>query len=466
MTLPSDGDPKLWLALLHEIDVAGGQAHPNVVCATMRGYFPAITDEDIERRNIRTGQNTWINRVHWARQNLRERGCLEGARGIWRLTPIGKQWLDAKWRGPNADYSALEKPPSLGRSPRNRASGIVPIGQHATDAPSVWPPQTSKPTIVTAETAAAASDIVPTRPARAVQDGQGYLTAIPDPVDHLTRRLQESQRKSGAPQQFERDLAETFEFLGFDAQHIGGAGETDIFVRAALGPLSYSAVIDAKSTHTGRVMDSQINWPVIDAHRQGRGATFAVVVGEDFSGGQLQKFADLYKVTLLTTSMLIELLRLHAGTPLSLRDMRDLFAASGRADAGIQTLGERAREHARHWQLIAQIIDTIGRYERQRPGGFAPKVEHMHLLLETQALNAGQPYTVVPTPQEVEDAITFLASRAVGILADVPGSNGAYHLVVSPETARRRLRALARMVDAPRDAAATATLNRAGGDQG
>lgn len=265
-------------------------------------------------------------------------------------------------------------------------------------------------------------------------------------VEQLVLRLTEDQRKSNVPQQFERTIAEAFSFLGFEAQHIGGSGDTDILIKAPLGARSYAVVVDAKSTHNGRVLDSQINWPVIESHRQGRDATHAAVVGEDFSGGQLRKFADQYKVTLLTTGTLCEVLRLHDKTPLNLIELKSLFDVMGLDDFGIQSLRERCEQHRRHWQLLAKVIDTISIFDARRLGGFAPKVEQLHLALETQVVTAGQPYSSAPTEHDVQDAVTFLASRAAGILGEVSGSEGKYQLVVSPETARKRVLALARYI--------------------
>jgi len=285
-----------------------------------------------------------------------------------------------------------------------------------------------------------------------------------EPVEELCQRLKASQRRSGSHQDYEKDLKDAFQFLGFEAQHIGGSGETDIVIRASLGPASYSAVIDAKSTQSGKVSDAQINWLAIDNHRQERGATFAAVVGEDFSGGQLQRFAGQYKVTLITTAMVCELLTLHHSVPLSLVELKELFSASGLADSGMQALRERRKQHLRHWRLVADIIDTIERFETKMPGGFAPTADILRVLLTSQILNSGQSPADVPTLQDVSDAVAFLACRAVGILGEMPDSRGAYQLAMKATTARKRLAALSRFLSSPAPtvssttAAAPATL--------
>jgi hypothetical protein len=242
-------------------------------------------------------------------------------------------------------------------------------------------------------------------------------------------------------------LAEAFAAFGFEARHVGRSGETDIVISARLGQSSYSAVLDAKSTQSGKVPDAQINWPVIDSHRQSRGATYAAVIGEDFSGGQLQKFADQYKVTLLTTGMLCETLSLHASTPFNLIELRDLFSVHGRADQGVQALHQRNAQHLRHWHLIAEILDTMEVFEAKLPGGFAPNIEQLHFLLTTQSVTRGQAATSMPTHQEVTEAVSYLASRAVRVIAEVPGASGDYQLAMSASTARKRVLALARSLE-------------------
>lgn len=49
----------------------------------------------------------------------------------------------------------------------------------------------------------------------------------------------------------------------------------------------------------------------------------------------------------------------------------------------------------------------------------------------------------MPSRQDVADAVSYLASRAVQILTDVQGTNGDYQLAMSAATARKGVLALA-----------------------
>jgi hypothetical protein len=266
-----------------------------------------------------------------------------------------------------------------------------------------------------------------------------------DPIEELCGLLSESQHQSGKPDQFERHLTEAFSSLGFEAAHIGGSGETDIYLEARLGKSSYSIVVDAKSTASSKVPDAQINWPVIDSHRVARGATFAAVVGPSFGGGQLLRFASQYNVVLLRTDMVCDLLRLHARTPLSLFELRDLFLSPGLADVAVKTVRERHSQHRRHWELIAEVVQTMARFG---PDGL--KRDNLYHILRALTISSGRPLSDVPTQQDVIESVAFLASRAVGVLAEVPGSDGAYQLTMSVQTARERLNALTRAVNQTR----------------
>lgn len=429
MPLPSQSDPKLWLALLAEVEHAGGKGRPSEIYPRMRQYFPQITDADLKLKR-ETGENVWTNNIRWARMNLVHRGCIDNSSlGVWAITPIGKKWLQQEWHGVDSDYSHVMRTPVLAkRLPKGKAkSAASPAVQ---SSPPTLP--TTTPIPISGNSSAAA---VP-----------APVTPLPDPIEQLCQKLRTSQRQSHSPKSFEQNLTEAFSILGFGAEHIGGSGDTDIVINAAMGQARYSAIIDAKSTQSGRVSQAQISWPVIDGHRKTRGATFAAVIAEDFSGGQLKTFADQFNITLITTDMICELLKLHAVTPFNLQQLKFLFEQPGRADIGMQALRQLSDQDLRHWHLISEIVDTIETFQRTTPDGSPPKVDnlHFHLMLKHSPTPAS-----APTLEEVDAAVAFLASRAANILVSVPGSNGAYQLATPPSVARKRLLALARYFDKP-----------------
>jgi len=54
-----------------------------------------------------------------------------------------------------------------------------------------------------------------------------------------------------------------------------------------------------------------------------------VVAGPGFAGGNLEKRAKEYDVSLLTTDELIKILEAHSKYPFTLLELKDLFAEAG-----------------------------------------------------------------------------------------------------------------------------------------
>jgi hypothetical protein len=465
MALPLWSDGKLMLAMLRELSTAGGQARPEQLYVSLRQYFPEMTDADLVSVHA-SGDAKWPNTVRWARQHLVNRGFIDASiRGTWAITTSGTEWMNRHWMGPSADYSGLKLPPV----PSVKAGEVdaVQSGPTAADPPEVpepggWLPPRLIPQ--TLDISNGNEDILQVRrvPARhrvghadslspsaePASTGElsleesGHHSPKLDPTETLIQRLRASQRLSGQSRQFELDLTEAFEVLGFSCRHIGGSGATDILLRAPLMHSAYSVVVDAKTSQAGRVGQGRIDVAVITNHRQEHRADYAAVVGEGFSDGHLQRFAEQYELSLITTGRLAELLRLHASTPFTLIELRELFVAPGRVDAGIAALSELHRQHRRRWRLLAQLIDIAnGSIE------FGLDVKTMRALVTQSMKGMGEAARDLPTLQDVTDAVSFLSSGVLAVLAEVPDSGGEYQLAMSAAIAHRRLIALGRTVE-------------------
>jgi len=92
MAIPSEKD--IELPLLQEIEAAGGEAKPDDLYDEVARHFPQLTLSDQEVRYPKSGQLIWLNRIHWARQHLVNKGQLDAStRGIWRITVKGRERL-------------------------------------------------------------------------------------------------------------------------------------------------------------------------------------------------------------------------------------------------------------------------------------------------------------------------------------------------------------------------------------
>jgi hypothetical protein len=465
MPLPLWSDGKLMLAILRELSAAGGQARPEQLYASLRQYFPEITDEDLVSAHA-SGDAKWPNTVRWARQHLVNRGFIDASvRGTWAITTSGTEWMNRHWMGPSAGYSGLKLPlvpPVKAGQPGAVQPGPPVAGPPEVLQPGGWlPPRLIPQTLGLSNgnedilqvrrvparhrVAHADSPLPPAEPASSGENSpeeSGHHSPKLEPTETLIQRLQAGQRLSGQSRQFELDIAAAFEVLGFSCRHIGGSGATDILLSAPLVQSAYTVVVDAKTSQSGRVAQGRIDVAVIGNHRRDLAADYAAVVGEDFSAGQLQRFAEQFELTLITTTQLAELVRLHARSPFSLIELRELFVAAGRADAGMAALREFHRQHWRRWRLLAELIDVVNSSIE-----FALEVRTMLVLLTQRMKARGDSAPDLPTLQDVIDAVGFLSSRPLAVLIEVPDSGGAYQLTMSVDTAHRRLLALGHAVD-------------------
>jgi hypothetical protein len=264
--------------------------------------------------------------------------------------------------------------------------------------------------------------------------------ALIDPLETLITQITTAQREAAKPVLFEQAVARAFAFLGFDVTLYGQAGKTDMVIDSPLGHDRFRAVVDAKASSSGKIPENQINWPAIAAHRQQEGADYAVVVGERFAGGNLTKFAADFSIALVDTESLIEVLRLHAGTPFPAVDLRPLFSTAGPVSTVVADLRQKAQTIERHWHLVAEIVRLVDSFSRldQPP---VPTAGNLHAVLVAQSLGSKDKARTPPSEQDVRDALAFLSCRAVGVLRPVEPEAG-YRLSMSVHTALQRLRAL------------------------
>lgn len=128
----------IYLPLLRVIEDAGGELRPQEVIARLERFFPALTREDKEERHARTGERIWPNTVRWARKDLVQWGYLDGSiRGMWRITPLGRQHLLENWANWRPRYST-------GRERTAPASSATPEDQPQRSSTSSATPQVNE----------------------------------------------------------------------------------------------------------------------------------------------------------------------------------------------------------------------------------------------------------------------------------------------------------------------------------
>jgi len=178
----------------------------------------------------------------------------------------------------------------------------------------------------------------------------------------IIKRLQDTQIKSSTPTEFEEALKEAFEFLGFEAELIGGSGDTDVLLTANVGQESYKVNVDGKTSKSGKIIDRQIDWLSLRDHKVKNNADFIVVVGPKFSGGNLEQRAKEYNVSLLKTEDLIKILEAHSKFPLTLLEIKDLFTYSGDLNARVEdilTQNYSRRNLLEQFRVIIEEMESI-----------------------------------------------------------------------------------------------------------
>ena len=382
MTLPNRSeihDPLL--SVLSE--QPDGGARPKDIYEPLAQRFPQIVLDDLSLR-LKSGANKWMNLVQFARWDLVEAGYIEpDPPGIWRLTNMGRRRV--------AGEADLRQ---------------VYVSAEPADERAITPFVASQPVVQTQ-----------------AQDIELTLAA--------------TQRASTRPSEFEAAVAAAFAFMGYDVEHVGGAGDTDVVIDAPLGVERYTAIIDAKSTARGSVSDAQINWLALDDHRKKHRADYVLVIGPAFAGGAVTRRAEEHNVTLVTTEQLVTVVRLHDETPLTLVDFRTLFVRRGdeRAFAELAAAGVKMR---RHTLLLPKIVEQVRVWNEVQPN----QVLAHSMTLFTALMREDNGLEGL-TLDEVADAVAVLSSTTVGILQPVmnDGAIAGYVLTTTPVGASRRMAA-------------------------
>jgi uncharacterized protein YifN (PemK superfamily) len=232
-------------------------------------------------------------------------------------------------------------------------------------------------------------------------------------VQHLIRRLEETQYRSNSPSEFEEVLKEAFSFLGFETELKGEPGNTDVVLKAKIGrDESYTVNVDGKTSRSGKISDVQIDWLSLEDHREKTKANFIVVVGPDFSKGNVEKRAQKSGVVLLKVKDLIELLKEHARYPFNLLELKRLFETPGNADYVVEEIIRSHRDRTNFLENLKLIVEEM---------------ENLQSLLGYFSVDSLVARTELG-PQMIKSVIDLLNSPLIKAVEEV--SDGKYVLVI------------------------------------
>ena len=248
------------------------------------------------------------------------------------------------------------------------------------------------------------------------------------PVADLVDRIVTASTDSSHPTEFELAVRDAFGFLGFDAEHLGGSGLTDVLLTARLGrDASYRVAVDAKTSGSGPLTDGQVDWITLGEHRKKHAADFSMVIGPFPSGRRLITRAEEQGVAVLSAEELAHLCSSHAAQPLAPADYKSLFESGGKAD--LSGVKHRSSEANRLMALAKRLLDAIGD-EAEHLGSRTARD-----LLGRLYRDEGGPAATEP---QIQDLLASLASPLVDAIQGDPEYG--YELACSPAVTAERLR--------------------------
>jgi hypothetical protein len=164
----------------------------------------------------------------------------------------------------------------------------------------------------------------------------------------------------GTGVEFERATAAAFKLLGFQVECIGGSGNPDIIATAVMGTQSYRVLIEAKSRANGTVTQNDVNFFAVKEHKQKAAADYAVVLANEFAGGNLEKWAKDENVRLLRVEELQQVLLAHAESVIPLDRLRDFFVGCGKTKEDVvSSLQAESETSSQRFELCRLIYDAI-----------------------------------------------------------------------------------------------------------
>ena len=209
-------------------------------------------------------------------------------------------------------------------------------------------------------------------------------------------------------ERLEKNVKVAFEKLGFGAQWIGGAGKTDVLVRAAGNSMTtYSVAIDAKSTLSGNVTDNLVDFDTLEEHRRKHKADFSAVVGGGFQNERLIKRAIEHNVVLIDIDTLETLIRNHLEVPIQVTSYKKLFESPGIAN--VKCLEEERERITRCGNLLHAVMDClVAEREDEVTGGILQERDIY------RSLRMNESFSAAPNIDEISAMLQFLASPLIG----------------------------------------------------
>lgn len=262
-------------------------------------------------------------------------------------------------------------------------------------------------------------------------------TAVKPPTQEqqMIEALQQASQDGDHPQRFELATGVVFAYLGFEVEHFGGPGETDLLVTAPLGKAAYRVIVDTKARQDGKLYN--IEPRRLLSHRQHHGADHIAVVAHSFSGKAIRRDASDSGISLIAINFLSTWCKLHQDFPMNLAVYRSIFQKTGIVEDLPETIQQTAAERWRYATLISQVVQMLSRAQALNPE-IRWTNEHIHANLTLSQHN------IQYTAEEIEEALNILAHPALRVV--YRSSGGVITLAMRPDTGVLTFRSLASVI--------------------
>ena len=336
-----------------------------------------------------------------------------GSRTFDQLDAHLKQTLQVDWKSKNQTMFRVNWLRSLGYVEKNgREYALTAEGRQLADSLGPITPPSPQPPIEPQPPPVDQTDLVRT------------ATEIAD-------RIEKAATEGGDGSALEQATADAFAFLGFSTQVISGSGNPDVIASTAMGDASYRVLIETKSRASGVIHQNDVNFNALNEHKAKANADYMIVLGADFSGGNLEKWAQEAKARLLRAEELRQLLLAHAEAVLPLDSLRDLMEGGGSMDeAALSDILAESENTAQSMRLAREVYEAILKHQDQE--GTLNVHSLFYILGGASSI------------QSIEMTANLLKSDLIGAIG--ASDEGSLYTRVAPRTLRDKLTQLNQMM--------------------
>lgn len=219
-----------------------------------------------------------------------------------------------------------------------------------------------------------------------IDDQMNGADSLLTEAEMLNQKLLAFSTNGDNSRAFELVVRDSFRFLGFEAEHIGGAGNTDVLVTNRFN--DFKAIIDTKA-RAKRLL--QLDSYTLVEHRKKHNAAYVAVVAPDFaSSGKVIQRAEADHIVLIPAWLLGECLLLHEKVAFSIEELKSLFETPGLITYIPEQILERCRWQDHIGELLTSIVCLL---EEVGKSGvtFVLNEASLHSAL---VIRTGIPYTI------------------------------------------------------------------------